>query len=260
MHVGEYIQRTNVVSKRDGAPVSPQMKAGFLTSSRAFFRDCQEWEWIPRRFDPARALATPASIRALIGPNPRVIVDDIWAKLLHAGLNIQAGDLPAITDSPCYPMEFIRAITLTWLFGGQRSDEIARLWVDCVRWQHDGAPVSGDSGEVLARDAVCLLDVPAHKTGTAFTKPVDSLVGEAIEAWQAVRPDQPKMLDGKTGEHVDLLFAMRARRVANTYISATIIPRYAARRASPPPTPGAASPATGHAPRSPATCTTPRSR
>jgi hypothetical protein len=86
------------------------------------------------------------------------------------------------------------------------------------------APVPGDSGEVLARDAVCLLDIPAHKTGTAFTKPVDSLVGKAIEAWQAVRPAQPKMLDRKTGEHVDLLFAMRARRVANTYINATIIP------------------------------------
>jgi integrase len=224
MHIGQYIQRTSVVSKRDGHPVSPQMKAGFLNSSRAFFRDCQEWEWIPRRFDPARALATPASIRALIGPNPRVIADDIWAKLLWAGLNIQAGDLPAIAGSPCYPMELIRAITLTWLFGGQRSDEIARLRVGCTRWQHDGAPVPGDSGGVPARDAVCLLDIPAHKTGTAFTKPVDPLVGKAIEAWRAVRPDQPKMLDRKTGEHVDLLFAMRARRVAKTYINAAIIP------------------------------------
>jgi hypothetical protein len=197
---------------------------------------------------------------ALIGPNPRVIADDIWAKLLWAGLNIQAGDLPAIAGSPCYPMELIRAITLTWLFAGQRSNEIARLRVGCIRGQHHGAPVPGDSGEVLARNTVCLLDIPAHKTGTAFTKPVDSLVGKAIEAWQEVRPDQPKMLDRKTGEHVDLLFAMRARRVANTYITRRSSPRCAARPASPPPTPGAASPATGHAPRSPASSTTPRSR
>ena len=28
---------------------------------------------------------------------------------------------------------------------------------------------------MTGRDAVCLLDVPAHKTGTAFTKPVDPL-------------------------------------------------------------------------------------
>jgi hypothetical protein len=49
-------------------------------------------------------------------------------------------------------------------------------------------------------------------------------VGKAIEAWEAARPRQPKMLDHKTGEHVDLLFTMRARRVAKTYINGTIIP------------------------------------
>ena len=107
----------------------------------------------------------------------------------------------------------IRAITLTWLFSGQRGDEIARLRVGCVRWQHDGMPVPGDSARVLARDAVCLLDIPTHKTGTAFTKPVDPLLGQAIEAWQAVRPAQPKMTDRKTGERVDFLFAIRAGQV-----------------------------------------------
>ncbi|MEU8434727.1 tyrosine-type recombinase/integrase [Streptomyces sp. NPDC029216] len=82
----------------------------------------------------------------------------------------------------------------------------------------------GDSGEVLARDAVCLLDVPTHKTGTAFTKPVDPLLGQAIEAWQAVRPAQPPMLDRKTNECADFLFAHRARRVAKHYINTAIIP------------------------------------
>jgi hypothetical protein len=33
-----------------------------------------------------------------------------------------------------------------------------------------------------------------------------------------------EMLDRMIGEHVDLLFAMRARQVANTYIYAKIIP------------------------------------
>jgi len=224
MKVGDYIQRTSGLSKRAGQAVSPRTKAGILTATRAFFRDCQEWEWIPRRFDPTRALATPRSVLALIGPHPRVIADDIWAKLLWAGLNIQAHDLPANSSGPCYPMELIRAVTLTWLFAGQRSDEISRLRVGCIRWQHDGAPIPGDSHDVLAQDAVCLLDVPTHKTGTAFTKPVDPLLGKAIEAWEAARPDQPKMLDPKTGEHVDLLFAMRARRVAKVYINHTIIP------------------------------------
>jgi hypothetical protein len=61
----------------------------------------------------------------------------------------------------------------------------------------------------------CLLDIPAHKTGTAFTKPVDPLLGQAIEAWQAVRPGQPRLLDRKTSERVDFLFAVRAKRVAS---------------------------------------------
>jgi integrase len=222
--IGEYVQRESGLSKRDGEPVSPRTKAEYMTATRTFFRDCQEWEWIARRFDAARALVTPRSVAALIAPNPRVIADDIWAKLLWAGLNLEPEDLPANSSGPCYPMELIRAVTLTWLFSGQRSDEIARLRVGCIRWQHDGTPIPGDSRDVLAKDAVCLLDVPTHKTGPAFTKPVDPLLGQAIEAWQAIRPDQPKMLDRKTGEQVDLLFAMRARRVAKTYINGTIIP------------------------------------
>jgi len=113
---------------------------------------------------------------------------------------------------------------VAWLFGGLRSNELARLRIGCIRWQHDGAAIRGDSHEVLARDAVCLLDVPTHKTGTAFTKPVDPLLGQAIEAWQAIRPTQPKLLDRKTGERVDFLFAYRAHRVAKAYINATIIP------------------------------------
>jgi hypothetical protein len=118
----------------------------------------------------------------------------------------------------------VRAVTLTWLFSGQRSDEIARLRVGCVRWQHEGNDISGDDTGVLARDAVCLLDVPTHKTGSAFTKPADPLLGQAIEAWQAIRPDQPKMLDRKTSENVDFLFAIRARRAGKHYINEGIIP------------------------------------
>ena len=148
----------------------------------------------------------------------------MWAKLLWAGLNIEPVDLPANASGLCYPMELIRAITLTWLFAGLRSDEIVRLRVGCVRWEHNGVPITADSTQVLAKDAICLLDIPTHKTGTAFTKPVDALIGQAIEAWQAVRPDQPKLRDRKTGELVDPLFATRARRVATAYINETIIP------------------------------------
>ena len=121
-------------------------------------------------------------------------------------------------------MELIRALTLTWLFSGLRSDEISRLRVGCIRWQHAGLPIAGDSHEILAEDAVCLLDVPVHKTGTAFTKPVDPIVGQAIEAWQSLRPSQPKRLDRKTGDRAEILFSVRAQPVAKDYINHTIIP------------------------------------
>ncbi|WP_241672347.1 tyrosine-type recombinase/integrase [Streptomyces sp. IB2014 016-6] len=225
MAVGDFSQWTQGMRSQDrlGKPLTPQTKSGYLKVPRAFFRDLHEWELIPRRFDPAHALRTPRSVRALMGPDPRVIADDIWAKLLWAGLNVEPGDLPT-ADGRTYPVELIRAITLTWLFAGQRSDEIARLRVGCIRWQHDGLPIPGDSGEILARDAVCLLDVPSHKTGTAFTKPVDPFLGQAIEAWQAIRPTQPPMLDRKTNKYADFLFAHRARRVAKHYINTAIIP------------------------------------
>ncbi|MEU1286644.1 tyrosine-type recombinase/integrase [Kitasatospora sp. NPDC005856] len=224
MKVGDYVQRTTGLGDRLGKPLAAPSKAGQITALRTFFRDCQEWEWLPRRFDPQRALAIPRSITALLGPDPRMIADEVWAKLLWAGLNLEPADLPQTRSGHFYPFELVRAVTLTWLLSGQRSNEIARLRVGCIRWQHDGAPIAGDSQEVLARDAVCLLDVPAHKTGTAFTKPVDPILGQAVDVWQAARPDQPKFTDRRTGELVDLLFAVRARRVSTSYINNTIIP------------------------------------
>src|SRR5262249_6827634 len=205
MAVGDYVQRQDHIHSRAGQPISPRTKAHVLMATRMFFRDCQEWEWIPRRFDTNRALAVPHSVNALIGTNPRVIADEAWAKLMWAGLNLEAGDLPSSAGS-YYPMELIRAGTPTWLFSGLRSGEISPPRIGCVRWQHDGLPIPGDSADVLADDAVCLLDVPVHKTGTAFTKPVDPIVGQAIEAWQALRPAQPRRLDRKTGEYADILF------------------------------------------------------
>jgi hypothetical protein len=76
---------------------------------------------------------------------------------------------------------------------------------------------------VLAKDVICLLDVPV-KTGSAFSKPVEPLLGQAIEAWQAVRPAQPASIDRKTGAPVHVLFSVRARAVAEEYINRTVIP------------------------------------
>jgi integrase len=224
MAVGDWVQRRDHLHERVGKPILPRTKAHILMGTRTFFRDLQEWEWIPRRFDPTRALALPRSVAALIGTNPRVIADDVWAKLLWAGLNLQTQDLPGTSAGSYYPLALIRALALAWLFSGLRSDELSRLRVGCIRWQHDGRPITADSREVLAEQAVCLLDVPVHKTGTAFTKPVDPIVGQVIEAWQAQRPTQPKHLDRKTNEQVELLFSIRAHPVAKDYINRTLIP------------------------------------
>jgi integrase len=224
MSVGDYVQRMVGLKERTGKPLEASTKEGHISATRRFFADCQEWEWLPRRFDPLRALATPRSIAALLGPDPRMIADDIWAKLLWAGLNLAEADLPVTKAGQFYPVELVRAVTLTWLFSGLRSDEIARLRVGCVRWQHQETPISGDSNQVLARAAVCLLDVPTNKTGTAFTKPVDPILGQATDAWQAARPSQPRSLDRRTGERVELLFAFRARPVSGSYINNTVIP------------------------------------
>ncbi len=224
MRIGDWVARRDHLHDRVGTAIAPRTKAHILMATRMFFRDLQEWEWIPRRFDPARTLAVPRSVAALIGTDPRVIADDIWAKLLWAGLNLQAADLPGTTTGSYYPIELTRALALTWLFAGLRSDELTRLRVGCIRWQHNGTPIRGDSRDVLADDAVCLLDVPVHKTGTAFTKPVDPIVGQAIDAWQAQRPAQPKRHDRKTAEHIDLLFSTRAHPVAKDYINRVLIP------------------------------------
>jgi hypothetical protein len=184
--IGDFAQRRAGLADRLGRRLAHSTMASYTTVTRTFFRDCQEWGWCPRRFDPKTALATPRSVRALLGPKPRVIADDAWAKILWAGLNLVADDLAA-AGIRAYPLELVNALALTWLFAAQRSDEIVRLRVGCIRWQRgDGDPSS---------EPVCLLDIPVHKTGAAFTKPVDPVLGRAIEAWEAVRPAQPCMTD-----------------------------------------------------------------
>lgn len=226
--IGEWTESTRTHRARAGEPISPRAKAHHLSAMCSFFRDCQEWEWIPRRFDPRRCFATPRTLRALIGPNPRVLADDVWAKLLWAGLNLTEADLGVSNHGKqhFYPLEMVRAIAMVWLFAGLRVNEIERLRVGCIRWQSptEGAPTPKARDGNVPR-AVCFLDVPVNKTSTAFTKPVDYVVGEAIEAWEKLRPEQPPELDRKTAEVVDFLFAFRGRRInMPSYLNDTFIP------------------------------------
>jgi integrase len=206
MHVGEFTATRPGPSQAATRPLSPRSKAAALHALSTAFRDAQEWEWIPRRFNPPRSFAVRRSISALINPAPRVIADDVWAKLMWAGLNLAGEDVrngSAITAAgraPHYPLTFLRALAAVWLFAGLRSDEIVRLRVGCVRWQ-----ASTDVGGART----CLLDVPSHKTGRPYTKPVDALVGEAIAAWETARGSQPLLADRRTGERVSFLSCHR---------------------------------------------------
>ncbi len=223
MTIGEWANPGANYVQPLGKPLKPAAKSSHLSAMRHFIRDLQEWEWIPRRFDPARALALPRSVRALIGPAPRVVADDQWAKLVWAGMNLVVANIQAVAPGASkarvahYPIEMVRALAHLWLFGALRSDEIHRLPVGCIRWQRD-------AGTEATSVPTCLLDVPVNKTATAFTKPVDAILGEAVEAWQRVRLAHPRMLDKKTGAMVDYLFVHRGRRIASDYLNRSLIP------------------------------------
>jgi integrase len=215
MRTGDYCTELSSIRGLLGAPLSPRSRSAGISALSLAFRDSQEWGWIPTRFNPSRALATPRSTLALIGPSPRTIADDVWAKLLWAGLNLTAADL---TGSR-YPLELVRALAIVWLFAGLRSDEILRLRVGCARWQAAGGDTDVGDGR-----SVCLLDVPVHKTGTAYTKPVDPTVGDAIGVWETIRPLQPPLRDRKTGELITPLFCFRARPLTGRFINHSVIP------------------------------------
>jgi len=226
---GDWCTFAPVHIKNQGHALKPSTYAGRISALRVFFRDLQEWELIPRRFDPIRSFVTPKSVLAKIGPNPRIIADDVWAKLVWAGLNLTAEDLPKrgpFRRKPLessYPVELCKALAVTWLFAGLRNNEILRLRLGCIRWQREDVSVPA-TDETLAGGAVCMLDVPVNKTSAAFTKPVDPIVGEMISAWEKVRPIGAKLPDWKTGGAVDFLFLFRLTVVGKSYLNNVLIP------------------------------------
>jgi hypothetical protein len=216
MRVGDWTYAYQ--SAQIGQPLTPAAKANFITVIRAFLRHGQEWGWFTLQLNPAHCLAVPRTILAKIGPAPRVIADDIWAKIMWAGLNLTVDDLLFATaragEGPAYPIEMVRAVAITWLFSGLRMNEIRRLRVGCIRRQ-----VHPETGHT-----VCLLTVPVNKTGSEYSKPVDTLIGQTIAAWEQVRPAAPALPDRKTGENVPLLFTYRAVPLGRQFINETLIP------------------------------------
>ncbi|HBY95357.1 MAG TPA: transposase [Chloroflexi bacterium] len=222
--VGEW--RVQTPSANAGKPLRARTKANTIAALRTFFLDCQAWGWIPARFDPRRCLVVPRAVKALLVPQPRPIADEVWAKLLWAGLNLTEADLVGSEPSPFavppYPFAMVRAVALTWLLAGLRSDELRRLRLGCIRQQP--GPVSPETAEAQSHSAVCWLEVPPNKSGPAFTKPVEALLGEAVAAWEQARPPSPAALDPKTGDLVHYLFCYRGIQLGVRYLNETLIP------------------------------------
>ena len=216
MKIGQWSEPRHMYQNRIGQLMTASARAGILQAIRVFFRDLQEWGLIIVRFNPVRTFRLPSAIRASIGPAPRVVADDIWSKLVWAGLNLQEQDLHYGEQLYYrYPFSMVRALCVLWLFGGLRRDEILRMRTGCIRWQND---------EHQGGSRICLLDVPVNKTSTAFTKPVDPIVGEYIDCWEKERNIQPDQLDLKTGELVSYLFMHKAARISQSYINKSLIP------------------------------------
>jgi integrase len=210
--------------ERLGQPLSANAKARQLGALRTFLHDCQEWGWITAQLNPFRSLRTPPSIRRLLGPDPQVIDQALWAKLVWAALNLTTDDLVWYKGQTAYPLEMVAAVAVVWCFSALRSDEIMRLRVGCVRRARGDMAVPG-TDEILPKDAVCFLDVPVSKSMTAYSKPVHPLVGQRIAAWEQIRPAAQRLaLDPKTGERVHYLFAFREQRMSRYYINDTLIP------------------------------------
>jgi hypothetical protein len=82
-------------------------------TTAAGVRDCQEWEWLPRRFDPQRALGTPGGIAAILGPNRRIDRRRGLGDAVMGRAQPRRRGLPATKVGPFYPIELVRAVTLS---------------------------------------------------------------------------------------------------------------------------------------------------
>jgi integrase len=223
MKVGDWASKERVPAKSIGKPISPRSKVQHLAALKTFFRDLQEEPFhLPRTLNPYHAFRIPQAISRLIGPDPRDIDARWWAMIVQAALDLTEADLPSTNRA--YPLELVRALAIAWVYSGLRSNELVRLRTGCIRWQHEEVTVA-ETGERISGAAFCFLTVPVNKTYTTFSKPVNVVVGLAINEWERVRPAyQPRLLDKKTNELVDFLFCYRGHPIARDYLNSTLIP------------------------------------
>ncbi len=188
MKVGDWIVGQQYHVKKLGHPISPRSKVQHLAALCVFFKDLQEEPFhIQRTLNPQRAFRIPQAISRLIGPDPRDIDMRWWAMLVQAALDLTEDDLPRRNGWSWYPLALVRALAIVWVYSGLRSDEIVRLRMGCIRWQHEDITIP-ETGDLVPKEAFCFLTIPVNKTYTSFSKPVNAVVGKAINAWEQVRP------------------------------------------------------------------------
>lgn len=207
-----------------GDPLSYHTRVGYLMALRAFMHECEDWGWCDLRINPMRALRTPEKWMKARTKKPKVIDDAFWVKLTWAALNLTVDDIPASTFGLVYPAELFRALGCTWIYAGLRSADIGRLRVGCISLQSIPAEIDLVSQTVVPALEQYCLEVPVNKTSDAYVKPVDKNLAFAILDWEKVRPDQPLLLDSKTGERVSILFCYRGRAVGKSILNDAIIP------------------------------------
>lgn len=219
LHRGEWSTKPN--ETKTDQPLMASTKRKQIDAMRKFFQDLHDWEWIPRRFNPDLSLTAPAYLHAQIGPNPRIIEDATWARLLQAVFDLTEADIQPDEAShapgPHYPIQLVRAVAFVWVFGGLRVDEIRRLRVGCIQ------DIQPNTTSDEAQPTVSIR-IPANKTSGSFEKLISRFAAEAILAWEQLRPDAPPLLDRKTGEMVNFLFMYRGRRIGHNYLNKHLIP------------------------------------
>ena len=102
------VARRRLGQYRPGSCEEPRRRSSRLTPApcrisilRVFFRDLQEWELIPRRFDPMRSMVTPKSLLALLA-RTREPSQTMSGPSSSGPANLTVDDLPKKGDrSPC---------------------------------------------------------------------------------------------------------------------------------------------------------------
>ncbi len=223
LRIGDYCSTSERVhfSGKKGNPLRPATQQQHIVAVRTFFFDLQDDPFhLPRTFDPGRALRTPKPLVRLLEPNPRDIDPLLWARIVHAAHHLREEDFA----DKCYsPLAMVRALALLWCYGALRVNEILRLRVGCIRWQREDVIIP-ETGERLPKESTGFLTVPSDKGTPVFSKAINVVVGKAINEWEALRPQQPRLLDPKTNESVDFLFSYRGRQMAPSYINKILIP------------------------------------